>query len=541
MSAQGGASGWKLVGAREMRELDRTTIEERGVPDEVLMESAGRAVTEAALDRLSRAGPRPRIVVLCGSGNNGGDGFVCARLLHQEGLAPVVWMLGAKEKLGGAALANFRRIEGSVPIEPRGETGELEADLLIDALFGTGVTRPLEGTALAVVRRVERSRPRLGHVLSIDLPSGLDADTGQPQGAAIRADETVTIGLPKLGLALEPGRSLAGRIRVARIGIADEHHPPAGIPTELWTPELAARELPSRARSGHKGSFGHALVIAGSEGRTGAAALAAEAAVRGGAGLVTVACPRSLSDVLEVKCTEAMTVALDETPERALAAAAEKPLLELAEARNVVALGPGVGRSQETQALVRRLATRLSVPLVLDADALMAFAGEPERLRAARAPVFLTPHPGEAAALLADRDAAAINRDRVDAATVLARRSGAFVILKGAATVIVEPDARMAINPTGGPLLASGGTGDVLTGLLAAVLAQRPAGFEAAALAAYLHGAAADALSVELGAGGLAATDLAREIPRTMARLRRLGGAGEGFGSRGLLLPFPGN
>jgi NAD(P)H-hydrate epimerase len=348
-------------------------------------------------------------------------------------------------------------------------------------------------------------------VLAVDLPSGLDADTGQVLGEAVAADCTVTLGLPKLGLALEPGRSLAGEIVVARIGIADAA--PGVTPrAALWTRAAAARRLPERPRGGHKGSFGHVLVIGGSQGKAGAAALAALGAARSGAGLVTIACPESTNDVLQAKLTEVMTAPVPELATHAFGSQAEKPVLELAAARDVTALGPGIGRAEETGAFVRHVTRALANPLVLDADGLVAFADALGELRTRSAPTVLTPHPGEAALLLGGTSAE-VNRDRPAAARRLAAETGAVVVLKGAATIVAEPDGAVLVNPTGGPALASGGTGDVLTGVIAGLLAQGLAARDAAALGVFVHGAAADRLAERRFAAGLLASEVAGALP----------------------------
>jgi NAD(P)H-hydrate epimerase len=356
-------------------------------------------------------------------------------------------------------------------------------------------------------------------------------------GVAVAADATVTLALAKLGLALEPGRSLAGRVTVARIGIA-ESAPGVRPEAELWTAGAAGGRLPQRPRAGHKGSFGHVLLVAGSEGKTGAAALAAEAAGRTGAGLVTLACPAGLNDILEVKCTEAMTAPLPDTPGRALAARAEGALVALAAERDAVGLGPGLGLDPETVKLLHAVVRRIPRPLVIDADGLNAFAGRPARLRGRKAETILTPHPGEAARLLGSA-ADDVNRDRVGAARRLAHETGAVVLLKGAASVSAAPDGRVVVNPTGGPALASGGTGDVLLGIVTALLAQGLPALKAAALGAYLHGYAGDRLAARTGPAGLLAGDLAREIPAAAEALRqRAREAGETGGGR-LRVAFP--
>jgi len=507
---------WPLVSAAQMRALDRHTIETLGVPGTVLMESAGRAVAEAVL--ALRVGDEP-VVVVCGPGNNGGDGLVVARHLHQSGVPVRAAQLGDPSELRGDAADNWRRAEAlGVTLEGERWRPPTRGGVLVDAIFGTGLDRAVRGAAAASIRRIAGAREGGARVVAVDLPSGICADTGRVLGHAVRADLTLTLGLPKLGLVLEPARSLAGEIRVVRIGIADEA-PDAPIRAEVWTRAEVGRRLPERPAAGHKGTFGHVLLVAGSEGKTGAAALAAEAASRVGAGLVTIGCPAGVHDILEVKCTEAMTAPLPDTAGRALAAAAEPSILALAASRDVVGLGPGIGRHEETLGLVRAVAKRLETPLVLDADALLAFAGDLALLTSRPAPTVLTPHPGEAAAMLGSSPVE-VNEDRPSAARRLAAETGAVVLLKGAGTLTVDPSGHVVANPTGGPVLGSGGTGDVLLGLVAGLLAQGCDARDGAALAAFVHGAAADAYAERVGASGLLAAELAGQVPETLARLR---------------------
>lgn len=518
-----GDRAWPLVSAAEMRELDRHTIDTLGISGEVLMESAGRAVADRVLAILAQATGVPAPVgVICGVGNNAGDGFVVARQLHQLGIPVFAVLLGSHDRLPADAACNHRRmialgvpVQGADWVVPRG-------GVVVDALFGTGLSRPLEGAAREAALRINRAGEDGATVVSVDLPSGLDADTGQVLGIAVRARETVTIGLPKLGLCLEPGRSHAGTVHVARIGIADQA--PGVVPRgELWTRASCGRRLPGRPADGHKGSFGHVLLVAGSRGKTGAAQLAALGAVRAGAGLVTVACPAGVGEILEIKTSEAMTVPVADTEDHSFAAAAVARLVSLANERDVVALGPGVGQQSETAGLMRELAKLIERPLVIDADGLNAFAGEPgltSILKARSAATVLTPHPGEAARLLGVTSAE-INRDRVAAARRLAAASAAVVLLKGAGSVIAAADGRVAITPTGGPSLSAGGTGDVLTGMLAAFLAQGMEPWDAAALAAWVHGDAGDRLARRAGPSGLLASELADEVPHACESLRR--------------------
>jgi hydroxyethylthiazole kinase-like uncharacterized protein yjeF len=505
---------WTLVGADQMRALDQHTIQKLGVPDELLMESAGRVIADVALGERARGG---RIVCVCGPGNNGGDGLVAARHLHVRGVPVLVVLVGERARMRGAAARNLERAErAGVPFAGT-RWQAADGDVVIDALFGTGLARAVTGAPAAAIRRIDAQRPGV-RIVAADLPSGIDADTGQVHGVAVRADVTVTLGLPKLGLALEPGRGLAGRVVVGRIGIADSA-PGAVLAQTLLTRAGAGALLPERPVYGHKGTFGHALVVAGSEGKTGAAALAAEGAVRIGAGLVTVACPVGVLPILAVKCTEAMTVGVPETPERELASEAEPRLLALARDRDAVVLGPGIGRGEGPRALVRQLVPRIRGPLVLDADALVAFGGQPDALAGRRGETVLTPHPGEAAQLLGTTPAD-LNADRVGSALRLARESGSVAVLKGAATVIAAPDGRVRVNPTGGPNLATGGTGDVLAGVIVGLLAQGLDAFAAASAAVYVHGAAGDRLARRLGSVGTLAGDVARELPAAAEALR---------------------
>jgi len=554
------AGVWPLVTAAEMQALDRRTIEERGIAGEILMESAGRALVGPAL-ALRAAGPRPGapIVAVCGAGNNGGDGFVAVRHLLGEGCPAQAILVGDPARLAPDAAANWRRLErlgasGAVcavvdPDDPAFDwAARLDgASVAIDALFGTGLKRPLEGGLARAVEALVAARGRGLRVLSVDLPSGVSADTGQVLGRAVAADRTVTISLPKPGLALEPGRGLAGAVEVARVGI-DDPEPMRPRRIELWNARAAAARLPARPRDGHKGRFGHVLIAAGSAGKWGAAALASRAALRAGAGLVTLVVPDVPGLVLPELCAEVMT-------ERAAATAwggfdgsdAAKAIAELARARSVLAIGPGLGTERETVACVRALATRIEQPLVVDADGLNALVGELAGLCARRGPTVLTPHPGEAARLL-ECDTAAIAADRIAAARALAERSGAVVVLKGAGTVVAEAGGRAIVVPTGGPALASGGTGDVLTGVVAALLAAGRPAFEAAALGAWWHGAAADGRPEAAIGFGLRASEVADALPACARALQGSfgGGAGRRDGDDGaerddaLQLRFPG-
>lgn len=517
-------SRWALTTAAEMRALDEHTIEALGVPGEVLMESAGRAVAEVAL-RLLRSKPG-EVLVACGTGNNGGDGFVVARHLHVLGVPTRVALVGDPARLTADAAANHARAcAAGVRCEVGAEAiaPPLPPAVLVDALLGTGLSRTVESSSVMgrAIAAIERERLRGARVVAVDVPSGLDADTGQVLGSSVTATVTVALGLLKCGLVLEPGRARAGRVTLARIGIPDRA--PGVQPRAHWFSRSAARPLvPSRPASGHKGRFGHVLVVAGSEGKTGAAALAARGAARAGAGLVTLACPAGLSDILETLCTEAMTVPVAGTGERGFALAAQDTLVELAAERDVVALGPGIGQSDETRALVCGFVAACDRPLVLDADGLNALGKEASLLRERRAPTVLTPHPGEAGRMLGCTPGE-INADRLGAARELASRSGATVVLKGAPTVTVGSDGVALVNATGGPALATGGTGDVLTGVVAALIGQDVEPTAAGALGVWLHGAAGDAVAAARGEAGLLASEVADALPAALGDLREAG------------------
>ena len=511
-----------------MHALDRYTIAQEGVASDVLMERAGRAVLECVVEKLASRPPEERQVwVLCGPGNNGGDGFVVARLLAEQDIEVHLVALDRGSGWRGAAGRHRDRcLEAGVTVKARDADPVLRG-VVVDALLGIGLKRPIEGGLSAWIHRVAAAQSR-GEVdvISVDVPSGVDSDTGQVLGNGIRADLTVTISAPKVGLTLEPGRSLAGEIRVARIGIAEalpgDLEEPIEPTVTVWTREHFLSALPARGSASHKGTFGHVLIVAGSEGKSGAAALTAKAALRAGSGLVTVACPRSLHDLLEVQCLESMTLPVEETPGRSLATGAALRIVEVAEGCDVVAVGPGIGRDSETVALVHELLDRLPGRIVLDADGLNALAGDLGPLARRAGDTILTPHPGEASRLLGI-STDEINADRVSAARRLSQEAGCFVVLKGAATVCAAPSGDVVINPTGGPNLATAGSGDVLTGVVASLVGQGLAPWLAAAAGVWWHGWAGDCLAREQGSRGTLAHEVADALPRAVHGAQREG------------------
>jgi len=506
----------RVLTAAEMRAADRRAIEEIGVPALVLMENAALGVVDALAERFPAA---ERVAIVCGPGNNGGDGLAVARQLCARGYQVAVGLeRGGRELSADCArqLAICRALDiECTELEP-GEpfSAAAGADLLVDALFGTGLSKPLAGAAAA---RVEELAALGVPVVAVDLPSGLDADRAQPIGPFLPATLTVTFGVPKPAHVLAPACDLCGELAVADLGLPA---PAGGGPgaLHLLLGEEAAAWLTARPADAHKGRYGHVLLVAGSRGMAGAAVLAARAAVRGGAGLTTVAAPAELLTALAAASPESMALALPAGATGGLAAAAVETLLAAAAERSVVAVGPGLGRGAETSAAVKRFALAVPRPLALDADALAPFEGCLEELAARPAATLLTPHPGELARLLG-RSVQQVQDDRLAAARAAAEASGAVVVLKGRRTLICVPDGEAWINDTGGPALATGGSGDVLTGLLAARLAQGDEPAVAAALAVHLHGLAGDLAAARSGGPALPASELAEAIPEAYRRL----------------------
>ena len=518
-----------VLDARQMRRADAAAIR-GGVPAEVLMENAAAAL----VDELTRLFPDwRRVSVVCGPGNNGGDGLAAARLLAARGVAAGIFTLGDPAAYRGEAAENARRAHAlGIPISTFGGRSGRErlsaavrdSDGVVDALFGTGLSRPLTGPAARAVETLNRrGRP----VVSADVPSGLSSDGGALIGPSVRARLTVAFAAPKPCHVFFPARSRCGTVSVRDIGIEARLLAPRDHRLWITAPDDLRRLFPPRAEDSHKGAFGRVAVVAGSRGRYGAAVLAARGALKAGAGLVTVFCPAPFERPLVAALPEAMTRALaedgpDEADRRAV-------LRELAGFDAIVA-GPGLGLAVAAVALAEEIVARVRVPLVADADLLNAFAGRAVRFRRRPAPTILTPHPGEAARLLG-ASTREIQSDRASAARTLARRTKAVVLLKGAASLTASPNGRLIVNPTGTPLMATAGSGDVLSGAIGALLAGGLPAEEAALAGAYLHGAAGQLLSVRLGDAGLLAHELSDALPVARRRLRGPERRGAGSGS----------
>ena len=510
----------KVITAEGMRFLDRSATEEFGISIDTLMEAAGRRVAEE-LELAFGPPAGMKIAVVAGKGNNGGDGFVAARYLLERSAQVVVYLLSSPMDVRGEAKTNLERYQqrsGPVRIVDAAALAHLasdlaENDLIVDALFGMGISSALQGAAARIVDAINASgKP----VVSVDIPSGIHADTGRVMGAAVRATVTVTFALPKLGLLIHPGLEFSGRIRVADIGIPEEaiRRMPSTIQW-LSPPEISAR-MKDRPGDAHKGGCGHVLVIAGSTGKGGAAVMTALSALRSGAGLTTLAMPAGLEAALPNRPMELMTLPLPQTGEGTLAFSALEPILKFAHDKTVAAIGPGLSTHPETVRLVQALLTHLAIPIVLDADGINALAGHPDFLKQARSKIVLTPHPGEMARLngTSTRD---IQSNRPAAAAEFVGRYPATLVLKGAGTVIAERAGQLTLNTTGNPAMATAGTGDVLTGIIAGLMAQGYDDGEAALLGVYLHGLAGDLASAKMGGIGMLAGDLIAAIPAARA------------------------
>ena len=513
----------KVPTAAEMREIDRLASVSYGVPGVVLMENAGMAVARQVREMCRGDLHGRKICVFSGRGNNGGDGFVVARALTNQGAQVKVIFCGDRSKVSGDAAVNLEIIS-RMGIEVWETAGERDwdrvriavafADCLVDALLGTGFQGAVGAPMDQAVELINGSgKP----VVAVDIPSGVDADTGEVRGPAVRADVTVTLALPKPGLLLYPGASYAGRIVIADIGIPFPLLTRKEIRQTAVTPPLVRRSFPARAPDAHKGTCGRVLVVAGSRGMTGAAALCAQAAVRCGAGLVTLGIAESLQPLMAVKLTEVMTRSLPEIPGAGLAEEAALVIDELLAGRDVLAIGPGLGRDPATQEVVREVLRLARRPLVIDADGLNALAGATDLLKDAEVMPVLTPHPGEMAALTG-LDIAEVNRDRIGVARDAAEAWGSIVVLKGARTVVAFPDGEVYINLTGNSGMATGGMGDVLTGVIAGLIAQGLTSHEAAVAGVYLHGLSGDLVAAR-GAIGLTAGDVAAGLPAAIAHL----------------------
>ena len=510
----------KIVTAAEMRAIDRATNERFGVPSLTLMENAGAAVADYALSHYASA---ERIVVLCGKGNNGGDGFVAARRLHQVGKKVEVILLANPDELRGDAAMMFGEL--SVPAIPVLSSEELRsdrvqvalhADLYLDAILGTGFKPPvsgLYGDAIAIMNASELP------VIAVDIPSGADADGMTAQtGIIARAETIVTFTAPRPAHVFS--LLTAGETAVAAIGSPEEAIVSA-LQLNVITPRYLARLIGPRPAESNKGSYGHVLVVGGSRGKAGAAAMAGISVLRAGAGLSTVATAESVLSTVAGFHPELMTEPLPETDAGTISTDAQDRIEGLAKGKSVLAIGPGISRDPQTSELVRGLVAKIQTPMVVDADGLNAFEGRTKELNGKGRTLVITPHPGEMARL-AGLSIPDVQKDRLGVARKFAREHELIVVLKGHRTLVVRPDGEAWVNTTGNPGMATGGTGDILTGITAGMIAQHTQDAFAAVLAAvHLHGLAGDVMRESVGEHSLVATDLLQGLPEAFRRTQK--------------------
>ena len=508
-----------VVSAVQMAEMDRQTIHEIGVPGVVLMENAGLGVVAEIKNILGRLAGK-RILIFCGKGNNGGDGYVVARNLHNAGARPEVYLIGNKSAVKGDALINLEivmrmgldvkeiQVEKELDIPPG-------ADLIVDAIFGTGIVGAVEGLAAKVIDFINQFGTP---VVAIDLPSGLETDTGLVHGPCVRATATVTMAHLKRGLLLPPGRDYAGKVSVVDIGIPPEVSQRQEVKTYLVEDADIAPMLPRRPRDAHKNTCGKVFILAGSLGMTGAATLTSTSVLRAGAGLAILGIPESLNPILEEKVTEVITRPLPEGNPGCVGWTAQSVISELLEWADVVALGPGLRTHSETVELVHWIVQSVQdKPMVIDADGLNALSQKPELIKSSRTEMVLTPHAGELSRLI-KKPTKEILDNRIEIVREVAAEWQKVLVLKGSPTIIGDKDGSVFLNPTGNAGMATGGSGDVLTGAIAGLLAQGASPRDAAITGVYLHGLAGDLARAKFGEMGLIAGDILEELPMAIKR-----------------------
>jgi len=520
----------KIVTAKEMQEIDHKTINEYGISGTVLMERAGLAVASKINELFfQNIVHRASCIVLCGGGNNGGDGLVVARLLHNQGRDVRVFLTVRPEDLKGDAKINYNTaVKFGVPIRPIKEFLTPPSSLIphpcfiVDALLGTGLNKDVRSPVSEVIDKVNAmSYP----VMSVDIPSGISSDTGQIMGCAVKAKYTVTFGLPKRGHLLYPGAEYTGKLYIEDIGF-----PPALLKSERIKVNLleksdAMKLMPARPRYSHKGTYGHVLLVAGSRGKTGAAFMTARACLRAGAGLVTIGVPQSLMNIFQPRVTEEMTLPLADKKDGTLSCKSVDLILEfLNKKADVLAIGPGISVDDEISKLMVSLIGSSKAPIIIDADAINAIAGNAGVLKKAKVPIILTPHPGEMARLINSQQSAVssqqIEKDRINIAISFAKKTKTYLILKGVPTIVATPQSEAFINPTGNPGMATAGTGDVLTGIVSAFLAQGLSPLNASILGVYIHGLIGDIVSQKKGEHSLIASDIINAIPTVFKAIR---------------------
>lgn len=510
----------KIATTKEMKALDTAAIEEAGIPGLILMENASLGILQVISRIMNDKVKNRSFLIACGKGNNGGDGYALGRHLLNRSADVTLISTCPVEELKGDARTNadiFKAIGGSVKILQ--ESGPLpkspHVDLIVDALLGTGITGPPKGLTARVIDWInERPEP----VLSVDIPSGVEGDTGAAPGSTVAANWTVTMGLLKRGLVLSPGRDLAGKVTVALISLPPRIRAGTHIPFNLLEADDVRAIFPKRDPAAHKGDCGLAFVLAGSPGMTGAATLASQSALRIGAGLVKLGIPESLNPILEAKLTEVMTCPLPENTEHCICPDALPIIEEYISWTDVIAIGPGISQHPDTGKTIRILLSDIKKPLVIDADGLNLLGHEDDFAGLLPTTTILTPHPGEFSRMTG-KPISDILANRVDLTAEKAAGWGAVVVLKGSPTIIADPSGEVYCNPTGNAALATGGSGDVLTGMILGLLAQGCPTVHAACVGVYLHGLAGDIAAREIGVAATIASDIDRLIPKAIRQV----------------------
>lgn len=513
----------KVVTAEQIKRLDERTIKECGIPGIVLMENASQGTVRHLLQHFPDA-LKKKVAVVAGKGNNAGDGFGVARILMNKGCCVTIYLLAEPEEIKGDAKINLDIVFSMkariypAPDEKAFESIKAalrEADLIVDAMLGTGLKGEVTGYYAEVIAFLNQLKKP---IISVDIPSGLDTNEGKPLGTCIKADLTVTFGLPKVGQLIYPGVDYVGKLALVDISIPSYLVDEENIDTEILELEELRKALIPRRGDSHKGDFGHILVIAGSTGKTGAASMTSEASLRSGAGLVTLAIPESLNQILEMKLTEVMTEPIPDEGRGFFGKAGLEKLLSLCQGKDLILLGPGIGTHPETVEVVKEIVTSFPKPLVIDANGLNCISKDVDILTGAKAPLILTPHPGEIARLrkISTKE---VQERRIDMAREFAKEYGLYLVLKGARTLISSPHGHVFINPTGNPGMATAGMGDVLTGMIGGFVAQNMPIIDALKLAVFLHGYCGDKAKEQWGERALIATDVMAKIPEILKDL----------------------
>jgi len=511
----------KLVTAKQMRAIDSETIKKQNIPGPELMENAGRGIAENIRENIPGDTTDFKIAVFCGKGNNGGDGFVIGRYLFEYGYDVTIYLPAPCNNLSEDAFLNFNRAKELgmklIAIEACEQLPDvLEADYIVDAIFGTGFSGSPRGLLSKFIHYINSTKLP---VIAVDCPSGLDVNNGRCEGETVQAVSSYSLAAAKIGMYYSPGREKCGVVDIVPIGIPENVWTQFDIKENLITPEMVGKLLPQRKPDGHKGDFGKLFILAGSTGLTGAATLSAEASARSGLGLVTVGCPQTINPILENKLTEPMTYPLPDVGKKGFLARRGLGEIRKKMAENdAVIIGPGVGTHHETKELIQRLVSKIDKPVIIDADGLNAFSKNRDILSSEHSKFVLTPHPGEFRRLI-DEEIPDDLSDKYNLVRKYAKKYNSVIVLKGSPTIIVDTDEQLYLNPTGNNGMATGGTGDVLSGIIGSFLAQGLNPLDSAIAGVFLHGLCGDLAVDDYGERSMIAGDLIEYLPDAFALL----------------------